>query len=297
MAITPEGIIPAMVTPFATEEKVNRTELRRLTSFLLNEGVHGLFPMGSQGEFYALQRSEKKQVLETVVDEVNGKVPVYAGTGAITTKGAISLTRMAEDIGVNAVSIITPFFISPSQDELYEHYLSIARSTNLPVILYNNPGRCGGVNLSPDLVERLSRVDNIVGIKDSSGDLTLISEYIRRCGGNFSVLAGRDTLIFGTLVYGGKGSITATANVAPGLVVRIYQAYMQGDIEEARKAQAHLAPLRVAFGLGSFPVVVKEALQLIGIDAGPTRAPIKPLDESKREKLRIILQQMGLLDK
>jgi len=296
MAFTPKGIIPAMVTPFDKKGKVNKAKLRVLVNFLLKAGVHGLFPVGSQGEFYALDKEEKKEIIETVVDEVGGKVPVYAGTGAITTKEAITLTRIAEDIGADAVSVITPFFICPSQDELYEHYLNIAKSTNLPVLLYNNPGR-SGVNLSAELVERLSKIDNIVGIKDSSGDMTLTSEYIRRCGDNFSVLSGRDTLIFGTLLYGGKGSIAATGNIAPRLIVEIYESYIRGDVEKARQAQAKLAPLRLAFSLGSFPVVVKEALKLVGIDVGPPREPIRPLSEEKRGKLKSILQQMGLLER
>jgi len=288
------GIIPAMVTPFDDNDRVNEKVLRRLVRYLIEGGVHGIFAIGSQGEFYALDKEEKKKIIETVVDEVNGKVPVYAGTGAITTKEAITLTQIAEKAGADAVSVITPFFISPSQEELYEYYLSIAKSTNLPVLLYNNPGRTG-VNLSAELVERLSKIDNIVGIKDSSGNLTLTTEYIRTTPDNFSVLCGRDTLIFATLLSGGKGSIAATANVVPKLVVEIYEAFVNGDIEKARKAQFKLAPLRLAFNLGSFPIVVKEALNLIGINVGSARAPIKSLSEDKKETLKSVLKELGLL--
>lgn len=294
MSFTPRGIIPAMVTPFDKQGKVSEDGLRKLVNYLIEGGVHGLFPVGSQGEFYALERKEKRRILEVVLDQAKGKVPVYAGTGAISTKEAITLTKMAEDIGVDAVSIITPFFISPTQEELYEHYLAIAESTNLSILLYSNPGRTG-VNLSVDLVVRLSKVDNIVGIKDSSGDMTLTAEYIRRTNDDFSVLAGRDTLIYGTLLYGGKGAIAATANVAPKLVVEIYEAYMRGDIERAKKAQANLAPLRLAFSIGSFPVVIKDALELMGIKVGTTMAPVKSLNKDKQEILRDVLQQMRLL--
>lgn len=294
MSFTARGIIPALVTPFDRQGEVSEDGLRELVDYLIEGGVHGLFPVGSQGEFYALEREEKKKIMEIVLDQVKGKVPVYAGTGAITTKETITLTKMAEDIGVDALSIITPFFISPTQNELYEHYLAVAKSTNLPILLYNNPGRTG-VNLSADLVVRLSEVDNIVGIKDSSGDMTLTAEYIRRTSNDFSVLAGRDTLIYGTLLYGGKGAIAATANVAPKLVVEIYEAYVRGDIEQAKKAQAELAPLRLAFNLGSFPVVIKDALELIGIKVGTTRTPVKSLNEDKQGMLRNTLQQMGLL--
>ncbi len=294
MSFTARGIIPAMVTPFDKQGKISEDGLRKLIDYLMEGGVHGLFPVGSQGEFYALEKEEKKKIMEVVLDQVKGRVPIYAGTGAITTKEAITLTKMAEDIGVDAVSIITPFFISPTQNELYEHYLAVAKSTSLPILLYNNPGR-SGVNLSTDLVVRLSKIDNIVGIKDSSGDMTLTTEYIRRTSNDFSVLAGRDTLIYGTLLYGGKGAIAATANVAPKLVVEIYEAYVRGDIEQAKKTQAELAPLRLAFSLGSFPVVIKDALELIGIKVGTTRAPIKSLNKDKQEMLRDVLQQMGLL--
>lgn len=294
MSFTARGIIPAMVTPFDSQGEVSEDSLRKLVDYLMEGGVHGLFPVGSQGEFYALEKEEKKKIMEIVLDQVKGKVPVYAGTGTITTRETITLTKMAQDIGVDAASIITPFFISPTQDELYEHYLAIAKSTSLPILLYNNPGR-SGVNLSADLVVRLSKVDNIVGIKDSSGDMTLTAEYIRRTSDDFSVLAGRDTLIYGTLSYGGKGAIAATANVAPKLVVEIYEAYTRGDIERAKKAQANLAPLRLAFSIGSFPVVIKDALELMGIKAGTTRAPIKSLNKDKQEMLRNTLQQMGLL--
>lgn len=294
MSFAIRGIIPAMVTPFDRQGKVSEDGLRKLVEHLMESGVHGLFPMGSQGEFYALEKEEKKKIMEIVLDQVEGKVPIYAGTGAITTKETIALTRMAKDVGVDAVSIITPFFVSPTQDELYEHYLAVAKSTSLPILLYNNPGRTG-VSLSADLVVRLSQADNIVGIKDSSGDMTLTAEYIRRTGSHFSILAGRDTLIYGTLLYGGKGAIAATANVAPKLAVEIYEAYVKGDTERAKKAQAGLAPLRLAFSLGSFPVVIKDALGLIGIEVGTTRAPVRSLSENKRKILKNALQQMELL--
>jgi 4-hydroxy-tetrahydrodipicolinate synthase len=290
----PRGIIPAMVTPFDSQGNINESAIRKLANYLIEGGVHGLFPIGSQGEFYAMEREEKKRVLEIVMEEAHGKIPVYAGTGAITTRESMELTKLAENIGVDAVSILTPFFVSPSQEELHEHYLTIANNTNLPVILYGNPQRTG-VNLGVDLVVRLSDVDNIVGIKDSSGDMTLIGEYIRKTKDDFSVLAGRDTMIYASLVYGGKGSITATANVAPKLVVEIYESYMQGDHKKALRAQYALAPLRMAFGLGTFPVVIKEALNMIGIETGSARAPIGRMQEENREKLRQVLRNLDLL--
>ena len=287
--VSPHGIIPAMVTPFNEDESLNVEALRQLTHFLIDGGVHGLFPTGSQGEFYALAPGERQRVWDVVVEEANGRIPVYAGTGATTTREVIALNHLAERVGVDAVSIITPYFISPTQGELYDHYTRIADATTLPVILYSNPGRTGGLGLSVDLVARLAEHPNIIGIKDSSGDLTLTMAYIEATGDDFTVLLGRDTLIFAGLMHGAKGSITATANAAPSLVVTIYHAFQEGKLDEALAAQQKLAPLRHAFGLGTFPVVVKEALTLLGIPAGPARAPVGPMVPEQREKLQKVL--------
>jgi len=294
MNFQPKGIIPAMVTPVMSDGKINAEALRKLTTYLINGGVHGLFPVGSQGEFYALTFEEKKRVIEVVVEEAQGRVPVYAGTGAVTTREAVALTKMAEEAGVSAVSVLTPYFIRPNEEELLEHYSAVAKATRLPVLLYNNPQRTG-VNISAEFVARASKIENIVGIKDSSGDVTLTAEYIRRTGDKFSVLAGRDTLIFGTLCYGGKGAIAATANVAPRVVVEIYEAFHAGDWKRSREAQFRLAPLRLAFDLGTFPVVIKEALNLLGIDAGGGIPPVGGIAPKAKAELKEILRNMGLL--
>jgi len=290
----PKGIIPAMVTPFTADDKINEQSLRQLTNYLIEGGVHGLFAVGSQGEFWALDADEKRQVFEIVIDETRGRVPVYAGTGAVTTREAIQLTQMAEEVGVDAVSVLTPFFLSLSQDELVDFYTEIAESTSLPVILYNNPGRTG-INISVETVVRLARdVDNIISIKDSSGDLQLSAEYIRRTGDDFYVLMGRDTLIYGGLLYGAAGSIAASANVKPSLLVEIYDAFMEGDLKRSLEAQRSLAPLRIAFGLGTFPNVVKEAVNMIGIDVGRCRRPVGLLAPDKLKQLNDVLVGMGM---
>lgn len=286
------GIIPAMVTPFHADESLNEDALRQLVNHLIAGGVHGLFPTGSQGEFYALTPDEKQRVWEIVVDEAAGRVPVYAGTGAITTREVIALNKRAERAGIQAVSVLTPLFITPTQDELFRHYSSIADATMLPVLLYNNPGRTG-VHLSPGLVERLAEHPNIIGVKDSSGDLSLTLEYLRQTESNsFAVLMGRDTLIYAGLLHGAAGAIAATANVAPGLVVAIYEAFAAGDLDRALVAQNALAPLRQAFELGTFPGVIKHALTLLGIPAGPARGPVGALSPENEEKLKRIVEKM-----
>lgn len=294
MEKTPHGIIPAMVTPLTADDRINEAALRKLTNHLVEGGVHGLFAVGSQGEFWALSADEKQQVWEVVVEETNGRVPVYAGTVAITTRETIALTRLAEKVGVDAVSILTPFFVSPSEDQLYDHYRAVAESTRLPILLYSNPARTG-VKISPGLLARLAEIENIVGIKDSSGDLQLTAEYIRVAPPDFAVLMGRDTLILAGLLYGAKGAIAATANVVPVLVVSIYERFKAGDLDGARRAQEALAPLRLAFSWGTFPVVIKEALDLMGMEGGPARAPVGPMSPEGRERLKRVLRDMNVI--
>ena len=296
MQFVPKGIIPAMVTPIDAAGRINESALRKLTEHLIDGGVHGLFPVGSQGEFFSLTFEQKKEAIRIVVDETRNRIPVYAGTGAVTTREAIETTRMAQDLGVSAVSVITPYFLVPSQKELIIHYKAIAKACpNLPILLYSNPDRTQ-VPFPTSTVLELAAVDNIVGIKDSSGDMSMTSEYIRLTRGmNFHVLMGRDTLIYAALCYGATGSICATGNVDPRVPVEIYEAFMAGDHKRALEAQYRLAPLRIAFGLGTFPVVIKEALNMIGIDAGPAVLPVGPMTPENREKLRKVLAEMGML--
>ena len=287
----PSGIIPAMVTPLTADEQINEKSLRRLTNHLIDGKVHGVFAVGSQGEFWALTPEEKQRVWEIVVDEARGRVPVYAGTVGVTTRETIALTRLAEKAGIDAVSILTPYFIGPNDDQLFDHYKAVAESTSLPILVYTNPARTN-VKISPGLLARLAQVKGIVGIKDSSGDLELTAEYIRVVPAGFSVLMGRDTLIYAGLSYGTRGGIAATANVKPALVASIYDKYMAGDLPGALQAQRELAPLRLAFAWGTFPVVIKEALNLMGMDVGPCRGPVGPLTADQRERLKKVLQEM-----
>ena len=294
----PFGIIPAVITPITAEGKFNEKAMRKLISYLIDGGIHGLFVVGTTGEFYGLDPAEKREIFQVVMDETKGRVPVYGGTNGITTRESIALTRIAEDCKLDAVSVLTPMFISPSQDQLITHYQAIAASTSLPVLLYNNPPKTG-VNLTPATVAKLAETANIVSIKDSSGDLTLTAEYIRLTQGceDFNVLVGRDTLIYGALCYGAAGSIASCGNVAPRLCADIYDKFIAGDLKGALNAQFTLAPLRIAFTIGTFPAVIKESLEMLGIEAGPCMAPVGPMTEPERDKLRAVLVQMGLMQK
>jgi 4-hydroxy-tetrahydrodipicolinate synthase len=292
----PKGIIPAVITPLTNDGKFNEKAMRKLLTYLIDGGVHGVFVVGTTGEFYGLTPEEKRNIYEIAMDETNGRVPVYAGTNGITTRETVMLTQIAEECKVDAVSVLTPMFVTPSQDQLIRHYKTIAENTALPVVLYNNPPKTS-VSLSPATVARLAEVPNIVGIKDSSGDMTVAAEYIRltRQMDNFSVLMGRDTLIYGALCYGAAGSIASCANVAPGLCVDIYEKFIAGDLKGSLNAQFTLAPLRIAFSLGTFPAVIKESLTLLGIEAGPCMEPAGPMTNDERTKLKNVLIEMELL--
>jgi len=296
MTFKPKGIIPAVITPLTADEKFNEKAMRKLINHLIDGGVHGLFVVGTTGEFYGLTPEEKREILLVTMDETKGRVPVYAGTNGITTRESVMLTQLAEECKVDAVSVLTPLFVTPNQDQLIQHYRSVAASTSLPVILYNNPPKTG-VNIAPATVATLAEIPNIVSIKDSSGDLTLTADYIRltKDRDDFSVLMGRDTLIYGALCYGATGSIASCANVAPRMCVDIYEKYIAGDLVGSLEAQFKLAPLRSAFAIGTFPAVIKEALTLLGIEAGPCMAPAGAMTHNEREQLTKVLIGMGLL--
>ncbi len=288
------GIIPPVATPMQPNEDLDLPRLRWFLDELIAAGVHGVFVLGTNSEFYALDEREKQEVVATAVAHVNRRVPVFVGSGAETTREAVRLTKMAEREGADGVSVITPYFVSPSQQEIADHYRRIAENTALPVMLYNNPGTCGGVKIEVDTAARLAQVPNILGIKDSSGDLQNTNELIRAVPERFAVMMGRDTLIFPALLFGARGAVPATANIAPRLLVEIYERFRNGDLEGSKAAQLRLNPLRLALALGTPPGGVKAALALLGKPIGPCRAPVGPLPPDKQEKMRAALRQAGL---
>ena len=288
------GIIPPVATPMQSNEDLDLPRLKWFLDHLIREGVHGVFVLGTNSEFYALDEREKQQVIATAVEHVRKRVPVYAGTGAESTREAVRLTKLAEREGADGVSVITPYFVSPSQQEIYDHYRRIAESTALPVILYNNPSTCGGTKIDVDTVARLAEIPNILGIKDSSGDLQNTLEYIRVVPERFAVMMGRDTLIYSALMFGARGAVPATANIAPALCAEIYNAFQHGDHAAAKAAQLRLNPIRLSLTLGTAPGGVKAALALLGMSIGPSRAPVAPLPSDKEQKMRAALTQAGL---
>jgi 4-hydroxy-tetrahydrodipicolinate synthase len=290
------GIIPPVVTPFTANQELDLPQLRRHIDWQLECGVHGIFVLGTTGEFYALDEGEKQAVVAAAVAHVGGRSQVFAGTGAETTREVVRLTKMAEKEGAAGVSVIAPYFIKPSQAELYEHFRRVAEGTKLPVVLYNNPATCGGLSIEPDTVARLAQLPNVVGIKDSSGDLQNTIEIMRSTPRDkFAVLNGRDTLILAALQAGAQGAIPASCNIAPDLCVGLYESFAKGDLHAAKEFQSRLHPVRMAMSLGTGNGAIKEALTLIGRPCGPNRWPIGSLADDKKARLMGILEKAGLL--
>lgn len=277
---TIKGIIVPVLTPMHEDESLNLKELRNQIERLITAGVHGIFPFGTNGEGYILSEKEKEEILETCVDQVKGRVPVYAGSGCISTCDTIRLSKRAKALGADVLSIITPSFAAASQDELYTHYRAIAEAVDLPILLYNIPARTGNA-LAPSTVARLAQVEHIVGVKDSSGNFDNILQYIERTRDmDFTVLSGNDSLILWTLLAGGQGGIAGCANVFPKNMVAIYENFVKGDLTAARAAQDAIRPFRDTFRFGNPNTIVKTATALLGYPVGKCRAPFNGLSEN-----------------
>lgn len=288
-----KGIVPAMATPFKPDGALDHERIATLVEAYIQAGVHGISVAGSQGEFFALTEQEHLRLLEAAMSAIDGRVPLYAGTGAVTTRQAIAFTQAAQSMGVELALVITPYFIQPSQDELFEHYTAIAKATTLPVMLYNNPPRTS-VNVLPGTLARcMAAADNIVGVKDSTGDLTQSIEYQLQAPRPALLFSGRDTIALSMMLHGAQGAISPAANVFPRLMVRMYDALRQGQMDEALRISNVFAPLRAAWALASFPVVIKEAMAMNGWDAGPTRLPVRPLSAGARQELSAIVSRIA----
>ena len=287
-----KGIIPPIVTPMNEDESVNEKELRNQVNRQIKGGIHGLFPFGTNGEGYILNEKEKEEVLSIVIDETKGRVPVYAGTGCISTKDTIRQSQMAESLGADVLSIITPSFAAASQNELYDHYKAVAEAVDMPIVLYNIPARTGNA-LAPATVAKLSKIPNIVGAKDSSGNFDNMLQYIEqtRDSKDFAVLSGNDSLILWNLLAGGTGGIAGCANVFPEVMASIYNYFAAGDLENARKAQDSIRSFRGCFKYGNPNTIVKTAVNLLGYPVGKCRAPFNPVPEEGIEALKKVLAE------
>lgn len=286
-----------MVTPLS-ENGIDEAATRKLVNKLINDGVHGLFILGTNGEFYALSEEEKLTLVKIVVDEAAGRVPIFAGSGGISTEAVIQLTNQFAELGVDAVSIITPYLIKISDEELIQHYQAIAANTNLPIILYNIPANTK-ISISEQVFKELIKIPRIVGIKDSSGQLENIQMYLDlNDRADFSVLVGSDSLILPALQKGADGAVAATSNVLTKTDLGIYQAYLANDLEKAARLQESINDFRRALKLATVPSVLKYSLGLTGIPVGPPKSPVRgvtpELDTEIRNTLALYKEIEGM---
>ena len=287
-----KGIVVPIITPMNEDETINEQELRNQVNRMIENGIHGIFPFGTNGEGYILDEKEKEQVLSIVIDEVKGRVPVYAGTGCISTRDTIRQSLMGKSLGADVLSIITPSFAAASQNELYEHYKTVAAAVDMPIVLYNIPARTGNA-LAPATVARLSKIDNIVGAKDSSGNFDNMLQYIEqtRDRKDFSILSGNDSLILWNLLAGGTGGIAGCANVYPKNMASIYDRFAAGDLDGARKAQDAIRSFRNCFKFGNPNTIVKTAVAILGYPVGKCRAPFNQVSAEGVEAIRKVLEE------
>lgn len=286
-----KGVVVPILTPINQDELIDEKKLREQVEYVIEGGVLGILAFGSNGEFYVIEEDEMERGLKIIIDQVAGRIPVYFGIGAISTKKCCRLAKMAEAHGASGISILQPMFLKPTEAELFKHFKIIADSVpETPVLLYNNPGRVA-YTMSANLVEKLAtEVSNIVGMKDTSGDITQTAEFIRRTRHvNFKVFGGKDTLLYASMCHGAVGGVCTAANFMPELITDVYNKYIQGDLEGSLEAQFKLNPVRLSMDGASFPVAAKDMANLrgrnIGLPYTPNLAtPEGPvLDKIKRE--------------
>lgn len=275
--IRPSGIIAAMSTPFFEDETLNEEEIRHQVDRLIDAGMHGIFTLGTNGENYAMDFAEKVRVMEIVIDQAKHRVPIYVGTGCVTTKETIALTKKAAELKADCASVVSPWFAANTQDGLYQHYKAVAEAAQIPILIYNMPARTG-VNVHYTTMQKLGQIENIVGIKDSSGNFDNMQRYLEIPNRSFSVLSGNDSLILPCLLCGGQGGISGISNVLPERMVDIYTQWEKGNLEEAWRVQRSIRPLRDCMAAGNPNSVVKRAAYFVGQNLGPVRAPFNISD-------------------
>jgi 4-hydroxy-tetrahydrodipicolinate synthase len=288
------GLGTALVTPFRKDGSIDETAVRRLVRRQVDAGVHFVSPCGTTGETPTLSHSEKIRVVQLVVDEAAGRVPVLAGAGGYNTREVIELAREYEGIGADGILSVTPYYNKPTQEGLFQHYKAIAESTALPIVLYNVPGRTG-VNLEPATSVRLAAIRTIVGIKEASGSLVQMSEIVRGAPSEFFLVSGDDPIAVAVMSIGGRGLISVASNALPAEMVQIIELAEQGDFAGARKLHSWLLPFLQVNFVESNPIPVKAAMAAMGLLEERYRLPLVPPGAAAREKIMKVLQDLKLL--
>lgn len=293
-----KGVVVPILTPIDENEMIDEKKLREQVDYVIEGGVLGILAFGSNGEFYVIEEDEMERGLKIMVDQAAGRVPVYFGIGAISTKKCCRLAKMAVANGAAGISILQPMFLKPTETELFEHFKTIADAVpETPVLLYNNPGRVN-YTMSGGLVERLAHeVENIVGMKDTSGDITQTSEFIRRTRDvNFKVFGGKDTLLYASMCHGAVGGVCTAANFMPELITDVYNKFVAGDLQGSLEAQFKLNPVRLSMDGASFPVAAKDMANLRGRNIGvPYRPNLATPEGPVLDKIKTEMKNAGLI--
>ena len=286
-----QGVIVPIVTPFNRDDAqtINYEAGEQLVEKIIAAGADGIFTFGSNGEFFVCTPEEKIAFSKFVIEKVNGRVPVYVGTGACSTREAIEMSKQAEAIGADALSVINPYFMGISDDQLKNYFTMVAESVKIPVMLYNIP-KCTGKNIAPEVVAELAKIDNVKGVKDSSGNLENLQGYIDAAKGN-------DVKISAAHAMGAAGAVAGTANLITEVVVNLWKALEAGDAAEAERLQAEIEPIRDVLHLGSTPQTLKRSLELAGYEVGPARFPVTEVAEGIDEKCIAMLDHYGIAHK
>lgn len=294
-----KGVVVPILTPIDENELIDEKKMREQVDYVINGGVLGILAFGSNGEFYVIEEDEMERGLKIMVDQAAGRVPIYFGIGAISTKKCIRLAKMAVNNGAAGISVLQPMFLKPTETELFRHFKAIADAVpETPMLLYNNPGRVG-YTLSGNLVERLAHeVENIVGMKDTSGDMTQTGEFIRRTRDvKFKVFGGKDTLLYASLCHGAVGGVCTAANFMPELITDVYNKFIAGDLQGSLEAQFKLNPVRLSMDGASFPVAAKDMANLRGRNIGLPYTPNLATPEGPvLEKIKKEMKKAGLID-
>jgi len=289
------GSIVAIVSPMHDDGSLDLDAFRKLIDWHIAEGTDGIVVVGTTGESPTVDHDEHRLLIKTAVEQAARRVPVIAGTGSNSTEEAIALTKHAKQAGANGALLITPYYNKPTQEGLYCHYKAVAEAVDLPLVLYNIPGRTG-VNMLPTTIARLAAIKTIVGVKEGSGSVQQASDIVQMCGDRLIVLAGDDSLTLPMMAVGGKGVITVTANIVPNEMAELVKTFSAGKIEESRRIHFKLSPLFGALFLETNPIPVKEALGMMGKIDPELRLPLCPMAQDAREKLSRVLKEMGLIE-
>ncbi len=292
-----KGVIPALTTPFREDRSLDLDGYRELVEMVIRDGVHGIVPNGCTGESWALDNDERAAIFKATVEQSAGRVPVVPGCGAMSAEASIAKVRQAEKAGCDAVMIQPPWYVMPSEPEVYDYYKEIIEASELPVMVYNIPRRTG-INLSVDLVDRLADEPKVIALKESSKDWLLLSQIIRCVKDRINVLCGYANLLgLAAITEGAVGYVDSSTPVLGRRSIEFYEAATSGDTEKARPLQMAMSSLNAGFfGVGTFPAGIKVALDMLGRPGGWPRPPIKALDTEQREQIRDVLVSAGLLD-